>query len=97
MKILNRDVIDECTGRGHILEVLIDNKADEWFVRYLEGYCDVVFMRDKKKPVYVARKKNMFMIKGLIGSDTISVVFEKERLENNIEEFLEIIENYENK
>lgn len=96
MKILNRDVVDECTGRGNILEIRIDKKADEWFVKYLEQFCDVVLIRDKKKPVYAARKKGEFIIKGLIGSDTLSVVFEKENLENNIKEFLTMIANYEN-
>jgi hypothetical protein len=94
MKILNKESVDECTGRGRVIEVRVDVLIAGKFADYLKPHCDVVSMRDKNKPVLVARRTGRFMFKAMIGTDRIDVVFEKEKLEENISLFKELIGNY---
>lgn len=75
-------------------EVLLDSTIDESFVDYLKNYCEVSFYKDFTFPMYIARMKKRFIIKGLIGQNKMSVVFNREEFETNTNTYIKLIENF---
>jgi len=76
--------------------VQVDREITPDFVEYLKKNCEVKFYKDFAKPMYVAKKKGKYIIKGLTGNDRMNVVFIQKNFKDNVEDFAKLVEKYSN-
>jgi len=92
MKILGEVASDDCFDGELIREYRLDSEIGKAFIEHLGDFGTLKYLSHLTHPFFRLDRAGMFTIKGVLGWDTIKVVYRKETMEEAEKLLSKIIE-----
>ena len=75
MRIMEDKLSDDCVGSGYIKDYRLDGKTTRALLAHLAAFGELHVIEGLKKPFYTVNVPHLLQVKGIMGEDSIKVVY----------------------
>jgi len=81
MKILREVKSEDCFDGTFIKDYILDGKVGDGFLKYLSNFGELTVLDGIKKPFYSFDKTYFFTIKGIVGEESMKVIYRRNNMD----------------